>query len=71
MIEVLIEEELYDEAFVRDWCVGFAELKSMCQHYRPEVTTLSMLSSTPIKNRSLLNMNSVWTVTDKMPGLSV
>lgn len=37
MIEVLIEEELYDEAFVRDWCVGFDELSQLTQHYRPEV----------------------------------
>ncbi len=37
MIEVLIEEELYDEEFVRDWCVGFDDLANMTQHYRPEV----------------------------------
>ncbi len=37
MIEVLIEEELYDEAFVRDWTVGFDELAQLTQHYRPEV----------------------------------
>jgi cysteine desulfurase NifS len=36
MIQVLIEEELYDEAFVRDWTVGFDELAQLCQHYRPE-----------------------------------
>lgn len=37
MINVLIEEELYDETFVRDWTVGFEELNQMIQHYRPEV----------------------------------
>jgi len=37
MINVLIEEELYDEGFVRDWTVGFGELSQMTQHYRPEV----------------------------------
>lgn len=37
MINVLIEEELYDEIFVRDWTVGFEELNQMIQHYRPEV----------------------------------
>jgi len=37
MIQVLIEEELYDEAFVRDWTVGFDELARLTQHYRAEV----------------------------------
>ncbi len=37
LINVLIEEELYDESFVRDWTVGFAELSRLVQHYRPEV----------------------------------
>ncbi len=37
MINVLIEEELYDEDFARDWTVGFDELSRMTQHYRPEV----------------------------------
>ncbi len=37
MIQVLIEEELYDEAFVRDWTEGFEELATMTQHYRAEV----------------------------------
>jgi cysteine desulfurase NifS len=36
MINVLIEEELYDEAFVRDWTVGFDELKQYVQHFRPD-----------------------------------
>ncbi len=37
MINVLIEEELYDEDFVRDWTVGFDGLSKYTQHYRPEV----------------------------------
>jgi cysteine desulfurase NifS len=37
MINVLIEEELYDEDFVRDWTVGFKGLAKYAQHYRPEV----------------------------------
>ncbi len=36
MIEVMIEEELYDEAFVRNWTHGFEELKQYTQHFRPE-----------------------------------
>jgi cysteine desulfurase NifS len=37
MINVLIEEELYDEAFVKDWTLGFDELAQYVQHFRPEV----------------------------------
>ncbi len=37
MINVLIEEELFDEAFVKDWTLGFDELATYTQHFRPEV----------------------------------
>ncbi len=37
MIQVLIEEELYDDEFVRDWTVGFEQLAQYTQHFRPEV----------------------------------
>ena len=37
MIEVLIQEELYDEAFVEEWTVGCEQLIQLTQHYRPEV----------------------------------
>jgi cysteine desulfurase NifS len=37
MIEVLIDEELYDEDFANNWCHGFEELKTYVQHFRPEV----------------------------------
>jgi cysteine desulfurase NifS len=37
MINILIEEELYDEKFATDWTIGFDELKQLVQHYRPEV----------------------------------
>ncbi|MFZ2089442.1 MAG: IscS subfamily cysteine desulfurase, partial [Desulfobaccales bacterium] len=37
LCHVLIEEELYDEAFVRDWTQGFGEFAQYVQHYRPEV----------------------------------
>ena len=36
MIEVLIEEELYDETFVREWTHGFNELRQYTQHFQPE-----------------------------------
>ena len=37
MCNVLIEEELYDERFVRDWTRGFEEFARYVQHFRPEV----------------------------------
>lgn len=36
MIRVLIEEELYDRAFVADWCHGFKALREMVDDYTPE-----------------------------------
>lgn len=37
ILEVMIEEELYDEAFVEQWTHGFDELSAYVQHFRPEV----------------------------------
>ncbi len=37
MIQVLLEEEIYDESFAEQWTVGFEELGRFVQHYRPEV----------------------------------
>ena len=37
LCQVLIEEELYDESFVRDWTHGFEEFARYVQHFRPEV----------------------------------
>ena len=38
MIEVMIEEELYDSDFAENWCLGFDELTRYVQHFTPEVT---------------------------------
>jgi len=37
ILEVMIEEEIYDEPFVRAWTHGFDELCSYVQHFTPEV----------------------------------
>jgi len=37
MINVLVEEELYDDGFAQNWTVGFDDLCSYVQHFRPEV----------------------------------
>ncbi|OGW39101.1 MAG: aminotransferase V [Nitrospirae bacterium GWD2_57_9] len=34
---ILIAEELYDEAFVRDWTRGFEEFAAYVQHFTPDV----------------------------------
>jgi cysteine desulfurase NifS len=37
MIEVIIDEDLYDIEFAEEWCLGFEELKTYVQHFSPEV----------------------------------
>jgi cysteine desulfurase NifS len=37
MLEVMIDEDLYDEPFADTWCHGFDELRTYVQHFRPEV----------------------------------
>ncbi|MDY6796753.1 MAG: IscS subfamily cysteine desulfurase [Actinomycetota bacterium] len=37
MIQVLIEEDLYDEDFAENWCHGFEELITYANHFRPEI----------------------------------
>jgi hypothetical protein len=36
MIEVMIDEDLYDEDFAENWCHGFDVLKTYVQHFKPE-----------------------------------
>ncbi len=37
MIGVMIDEDLYDEAFAENWCHGFEDLRTYVQHFSPEV----------------------------------
>ena len=37
LCNVLLEEELYDEDFVRNWTMGFEDFDRYVQHFRPEV----------------------------------
>ena len=51
LIGVMVEEELYDERFARDWTVGFDELCALVQHYRPEVAEeITGIPSDTIRN---------------------
>ncbi len=53
MIEVMIDEELYDEDFAERWCHGFDELKDYVQHFRPEsVETITGISAATIRDLS-------------------
>jgi len=36
MLNVIINEDLYDKEFVSKWCIGFEELKQRVQQYPPE-----------------------------------
>lgn len=37
LLQVMIEEELYDEDFAENWTLGFDDLAQYVQHFRPEV----------------------------------
>ncbi|MFC2035359.1 IscS subfamily cysteine desulfurase [Chloroflexota bacterium] len=37
MISVIIEEDLYNEDFSKNWCHGFDSLATYVQHFRPEM----------------------------------
>ena len=47
LIEVMLEEDIYDENFVEKWCHGFNELKSYVQHFTPEAA--EKITSIPAK----------------------
>ncbi|MGD2093189.1 MAG: molybdopterin-dependent oxidoreductase [Candidatus Aminicenantes bacterium] len=50
MIHVIINEELYDKTFVRDWTIGFQQLKEMITKYPPErVSSLTWIPADNIK----------------------
>jgi len=50
MINVIVNEELFDKAFVKQWTVGFDELKIHVQDYTPErVTDITWVPAEMIK----------------------
>ncbi len=50
MIQVIIEEELYDEDFAQNWCHGFDELATYVQHFRPETAeTITQVPAATIR----------------------
>jgi cysteine desulfurase NifS len=50
LLQVTIEEELYDEAFVEQWTHGFDSLCTYVQHFRPEVVeTITGISAQTVR----------------------
>lgn len=52
LCNVLIQEELYDEEFVKQWTVGFEHFARYVQHFRPEV--VEKITGVPGKSVQLL-----------------
>jgi thiosulfate reductase/polysulfide reductase chain A len=51
MLNVIVNEELYDKQFVNRWCYGFDELKTRVQEYSPErVASITWVSKEKIVN---------------------
>ncbi|MFQ5922145.1 MAG: molybdopterin-dependent oxidoreductase, partial [Anaerolineales bacterium] len=51
MMEVMIDEDLYDEDFAENWSLGFEELQSYVQHFRPEVAeTITGIAAETIRD---------------------
>jgi anaerobic selenocysteine-containing dehydrogenase len=55
MINVIIDEELYDKEFVAEWCYGFEELRNHVRNFPPEkVAAITWLSPEIIKEAARL-----------------
>jgi cysteine desulfurase NifS len=51
LIQVMIEEDLFDDEFAETWCHGFKELKSYTRHFNPGVVeSITGVPSETIKN---------------------
>ncbi len=64
MINVIIEEELYNKEFVENWCHGFAELRERAKEYPPEkVTEITWLPAEKIREAARLYAQNTPAVT--------
>jgi len=62
MIEVMIDEDLYDDDFAENWCHGFDALKSYVQHFKPEaVERITWVAADTIRDlaRRICNADGV------------
>ncbi len=70
MINVIIEEDLYDKEFVEKWCHGFAELRERAREYTPEkVAELTWLPAEQIREAARMYANNTPTITTNGMGL--
>ncbi len=55
MMNVIINEQLYDKEFVEKWTVGFDELKQLVQQYPPErVEQITRVPATKVREAAIL-----------------
>ncbi len=55
MLNVIINEKLYDEQFVSEWCTGFEQLSQRVQQYSPEeVEKITWISAEDIRKAARL-----------------
>ena len=63
-LKVIFDEKLYDEDFVRDWCVGFEELKGRVDEYPLERVDLFVINE--IEGRQLTGRDAPTDILDTM-----
>lgn len=55
MLNVIINEQLYDKEFVEKWTVGFAGLKNLVQEYPPEkVEKITWVPATKVRDAAIM-----------------
>ncbi|GAI51606.1 unnamed protein product, partial [marine sediment metagenome] len=55
MMNVIINEQLYDKEFVEKWTVGFGELKQLVQQYPPErVEQITRVPAAKVREAAIL-----------------
>jgi len=70
MINVIIEEDLYDKDFVEKWCHGFSELRERAKEYPPEkVAEISWIAADKIRETARFYAQNAPTVTMESMGL--
>jgi anaerobic selenocysteine-containing dehydrogenase len=70
MANVIIEEELYDKDFVRDWCHGFPELRERAREYPPETAAaITLIPAENIRAAARMYAGNTPTITTNGMGL--
>ncbi len=70
MINVIIEEGLYDKEFVEKWCHGLAELRERAREYPPErAAEITWIPAEMIREAARMYANNAPTITTNGMGL--